>query len=61
MLISGNVIVFVDKLDLIKKVSNNDINKIMYKMELLIEMKKLIGNNLNTNLLIDYMIIKLGG
>ena len=30
-------------------------------MELLIEMKKLIGNNLNTNLLIDYMIIKLGG
>ena len=59
--ISGNVIVFVDKLDLIKKVSNNDINKIMYKMELLIEMKKLIGNNLNTNLLIDYMIIKLGG
>ena len=59
--ISGNVIVFVDKLDLIKKVSSNDINKIMYKMELLIEMKKLIGNNLNTNLLIDYMIIKLGG
>ena len=52
---------FVDKLDLIKKVSSNDINKIMYKMELLIEMKKLIGNNLNTNLLIDYMIIKLGG
>lgn len=59
--ISGNVIVFVDKLDLIKKVSSNDINKIMYKMELLIEMKKLVGNNLNTNLLIDYMIIKLGG
>lgn len=59
--VSGNVIVFVDKLDLIKKVSSNDINKIMYKMELLIEMKKLIGNNLNTNLLIDYMIIKLGG
>lgn len=58
--INGQVSVFVDEIELIKKISFNDIENISYRLELLIEIKKLIGNNLNMNLLIDYMIIKLG-
>lgn len=58
--INGQVSVFIDELDLIKKISSNEIDDISYRLELLIEVKKLIGNNLNINLLIDYMILKLG-
>jgi len=57
--INGQVNIFVDKIDLIKKISNNDVNNILYKINLLIELKKLISNNLNIDMLIDYMILKL--
>lgn len=58
--INGQVVAFVNEIELIKKISLADIGDILYRLELLIEIKKLIGNNLNINLLIDYMIIKLG-
>ena len=56
-MISGQVVVFVDEIDLVKKVSLNKQEDILYRLELLIEVKKLIGNNLNINILIDYMVI----
>lgn len=58
--INGQVSVFVNEIELIKKISSNEMEDILHRLELLIEVKKLIGNNLNINLLIDYMIIKLG-
>lgn len=58
--INGQVVVFVNEVELIKKISLIDFDEILYRLELFIEMKKLISNNLNINLLIDYMIIKLG-
>jgi len=58
--ISGQVSIYVSEIELIKKISFIDIDDILYRLELLIEVKKLVGSNLNMNLLIDYMIIKLG-
>jgi len=57
--ILGQVSIFVDNVELIEKISLNSLEDILNKIELLIEIKKLIGNNLNVNLLIDYMIIML--
>lgn len=58
--VNGQVSIFVNEIELIKKVSFNELDDISFRLELLIEIKKLISNNLNMNLLIDYMIIKLG-
>lgn len=52
---------FADYLDLVNKVSNNNnINKIMKKIEICIEKYEMLKCNLNINLLIDDMIIRLG-
>jgi len=59
-IINGQVFIFVDEIDLVKKISSNKQEDILHRLELLIEVKKLIGNNLNMNLLIDYMIIMMG-
>lgn len=58
--INGQVSIFIDEIELLKKISYNDVEEISYRLEILIEVKKLILNNLNMNLLIDYMIIKFG-
>lgn len=57
--INGQALVFVNEVELVKKISSNKMEDILHRLELLIEIKKLIGNNLNMNLLIDYMIIML--
>ena len=59
-MINGQVSIFVDEIDLINKISKNKQEDILYRLELLIEIKKLISNNLNINLLIDYMVIMMG-
>lgn len=59
-MINGQVSIFVDRIELIKKVSVNKQEVILNRLELLVEVKKLISNNLNMNLLIDYMIIMFG-
>ena len=59
-MINGQVSIFVNEIDLIKKISSNKQEDILSRLELLIEVKKLVGNNLNMNLLIDYMGIMLG-
>jgi len=56
-IINGQVFIFVDEIDLVKKISSNKQEDILHRLELLIEVKKLIRNNLNMNLLIDYMVI----
>ena len=58
--INGQVSVFVEQIDLIKRISACSLDDISNKLEIFIEVKKLIGNNLNINLLIDYMIIECG-
>jgi len=58
--INGQVSIFVSDIDLVKKVSINKQEDILARLELLIEVKKLVSNNLNMNLLIDYMGIMLG-
>ena len=58
--LSGQVYVFVEQLELIDTISKSSLlEDISNKLEVFIEVKKLIGNNLNINLLIDYMLIKL--
>lgn len=58
--INGQVLVFVDKNDLICKIcENNSLKKILNKLEILIELKRLVYSNINVNLLVDYMIIML--
>lgn len=57
--LNGQVSVFVEYVDLIEKICFNTIEEISNRLEILIEVKKLIGSNLNINLLIDYMIINL--
>ena len=59
-MINGQVSIFVSDIDLIEKISLNKQEDILYRLELLIEVKKLVSNNLNINLLIDYMGIMLG-
>ena len=59
-MINGQVSIFVEQIDLIKRLSSYTLIDISNKLEIFIEVKKLIGNNLNMNLLIDYMIIKCG-
>ena len=59
-MINGQVSIFVSDIELIKKVSLNKQENILSRLELLIEVKKLVGNNLNMSLLIDYMAIMLG-
>lgn len=59
-MVNGQVSIFVGEIDLIKKVSINSQDIIFNRLELLIEVKKLISNNLNMNLLIDYMVIMMG-
>jgi len=56
----GQALVFVNEVELVKMISSNEMEDILHRLELLIDVKKLIGNNLNMNLLIDYMIIELG-
>lgn len=52
---------FADHLDFVQKVAtSNDIDEIIWKIELCIEKYEMIKCNLNINLLIDDMIIRLG-
>lgn len=55
----GQVVIFTDKIDLVKKISNMSIEELLFYLENLIKFKKLIYNNLNMNLLIDCLLIKL--
>ena len=57
--INGQVSIFVDEVDLLKKISYNQFDDILHRLGLLIEIRQLIVSNLNINLLIDYMLIKL--
>ena len=54
---SGQVLMFFDKIDLIKKISEEDNNIILNKLKLLIDLKQDLSNNANIKLLIDYLII----
>lgn len=56
----GQATIFVNEIDLIKKISYNTSDVILSRLEVLLEIRKLLENNLNINLLIDYMIIELG-
>ncbi len=55
------LLMFKNNEDLIKKISLQDENKLINKIEKLISIKETIKYNLNTNLVIDSMIIELGG
>ena len=55
---SGQVLLFFDKLDLVKKISEEEDNIILNKIKLLIDLKKDLSNNANIKLLIDYLILK---
>ena len=57
--INGQVSVFVNEIEFIKKMNSYKLEDIIYRLELFLEIRKLMNNNLNTNLLVDYMIIKL--
>jgi len=59
-IINGQVSIFVEQIDLIKKISCCSLEDISYKLEIFIDVRNLIEKNLNINLLIDYMIIKCG-
>ena len=56
----GQANIFVNEIDLIKKISYNTSDIILSRLEILLDVRKLLENNLNINLLIDYMIIELG-
>ena len=47
--------------ELVKYVSNNDINRLTYKINCLIDAKDSIKYNVNINLLIDKLILRIGG
>lgn len=58
--LNGQVLIFVDKKELIDKLCRkNSLENILRKEEIFIELKNLVSYNVNINLLIDYMIIKL--
>ncbi len=50
-------ILFVTDIDKLEKASKCSVDEILDKLELFINVKKLMTNNLNLNLLIDYMLI----
>lgn len=56
----GQVCIFVNEMDLIKKIGYNTSEIILYRLNILLEVRKLLENNLNINLLIDYLIIQMG-
>ena len=58
--INGQTTIFNEE-ELIKKISNNSLDNIINKLELFIELRSLIFNNVNNNLIVDYMVLKLEG
>ena len=58
-LLSKNVIIFVDYVEDIKQVANqNEKNKIIYKINVIINLREKIKFNVNNNLLMDKLIIQ---
>ena len=53
-----NVLYFNDNLDALKKISeNNDIDRLLFKLDILLKKEKLIRRNVNLNMFIDGIII----
>ena len=49
---------FDDNFELLKLVSEkNNINKLLNKIDILIKKQKLLRNNINTNMLVDSLVI----
>ena len=57
--LNGQVKVFISNMELVKRLSVNDVNDIARKIELLINLRNLLVSNLNINLLVDYMVLNL--
>lgn len=59
-LIGSDIILFKNYIDKIKEVaSNNDIDVLLKKIEIIIDLKKYIKNNVNLNLIVDKLIISI--
>ena len=57
--LNGQVKVFISNMELVKRLSVNDVNDIARKIELLINLRNLLVSNLNINLLVDYVVLNL--
>lgn len=58
--VMGQANVFCEYLDLIRKISNNEVDDIVSCLRNLLEVKSMLFSNVNINLAIDYMVISFG-